>query len=121
MADIQEFSKDSEWEELVNKSSVPVLVEFFTPWCEPCKELEPVLKKLSKEFPITFYRYNMDKLQYRANSLTVTGVPTMLLMLPKFASGEADIFDRIVGYMTVDMMRPKLEALIEKWKQRFGA
>jgi thiol-disulfide isomerase/thioredoxin len=108
-----EFTEDSQWESLVDKAKIPVVVEFYTPWCEPCKELEPVLKKMSKEFPtVSFYRYNMDTLYYQANKREVTGVPTTILFKPGiYTDGPPMIADTIYGYITADMFRDKLQKL----------
>ena len=118
MPDIYELKQESDWDTIIKKSAVPMLIEFYTPWCEPCKELEPVLKKLSKEFSnVFFYRYDMDKLYYRANVMGIKGVPVIQLLLPPSKTGEeAGIFDQIPGYVTTDMLRPKLASLVEKWK-----
>ena len=118
MPDIKELKQEGDWDTIIKKSTDPMLVEFYAPWCEPCKELEPVLSKLSKEFgDITFYRYDVDKLYYRANVLGVKGIPVTVLLLPPKKIGEdAGIFDQIPGYVTTDMLRPKLAALVKKWK-----
>lgn len=112
-----EFTEESQWDTLVDKSKVPVVVEFFTPWCEPCKELEPVLKKMAREFPmVSFYRYNMDLLYYRANKFNITGVPTTLLFRPGVNFDVPVIVDTIYGYITADTFRAKMQKLVEAEK-----
>lgn len=108
-----EFTEDGQWEPLVEKSKVPVVVEFYTPWCEPCKELEPVVKKMSKEFStVCFYRYNMDLLFYRANSNSVTSIPAIILFKPGANTYDLPIVvETIYGYITADMFREKLQKL----------
>lgn len=117
MADkLFEFTEESQWEKLVENSAVPIVVEFCTPWCEPCKELEPVLKRLSQEFQnVSFYRYNMDVLFFRADEFGVTGVPTTMLFKPGVYRGSPPlVVDTILGYVTADMLRTKIQALVEE-------
>lgn len=117
MTEVYTFTENGDWDKLVKTSKGPIVIEFMAPWCAPCQELEPVIKRMQKEFTIVnFYKYNMDTLYYQANELGISGIPCMLLLLPPAAAGEEPpILDRVIGYMTADMLRPKLEALMQKF------
>ena len=65
---------------LVN-SDIPVLVDFFAGWCQPCKVQSPVLQELAKEMTgkIKVLKINVDKNQAIAEQFRIQGVPTLIL------------------------------------------
>jgi len=71
-----------------------VLVDFYAPWCGPCRMLAPLLEQLAGEFAgkVKFAKLNVDDAPERAAQYGITGVPTLML----FRGGEP--IDRIVGH-----------------------
>ena len=63
------------------KSEKPVLIDFFTTWCGPCKALAPILKQVKDSLGerITILKIDVDKNQQMSNKYQVRGVPTMIL------------------------------------------
>jgi thioredoxin 1 len=73
---------DKDFEEKVLKSETPVLVDFWAPWCGPCKMAEPSLEELSEEFKdkVLIAKVNVDENQESAQKYDVMSIPTTVLI-----------------------------------------
>ncbi|NMB53532.1 MAG: thioredoxin [Leptolinea sp.] len=73
---------DAEFENVVLKSTLPVIVDFWAPWCTPCRMVAPILDKLAKELDgkLIIAKVNTDENPKWATQYGVQGIPTMLLM-----------------------------------------
>lgn len=90
--------------ELNLKSKIPVLVDFYSDYCPPCRILEPIFKQLEEEFKgiIKFARVNVDENRKIAAKYSVMSVPTLIL----FKNGKEE--KRIVGLRNKEELKKEL-------------
>ena len=101
---------EASFERAVIKSPIPVLVDFWAPWCGPCKMLAPVLNEIAKENGERFRvaKVNIDDDPALQQRFGIRGVPTLLF----FSGGE--LRDQIVGVAAKKAIVEKLEGLSSK-------
>jgi thioredoxin 1 len=100
---------DDAFDETVLKSDLPVVVDFWAPWCGPCRMVAPVLDKLAKEYEgkLLIAKVNTDENFQYAGQYGVRGIPTML-----FVHG-GNVVHRQVGALPEPMLREVVGQFIE--------
>ncbi|GAP14615.1 thioredoxin [Longilinea arvoryzae] len=100
---------DTAFEQTVLKSTLPVIVDFWAPWCSPCRMVAPVLEKLASEYAgkLLVAKVNTDEQQDWATRYNVQGIPTMLFV----ANGK--IVHRQVGALPEKMLREVVTQFLE--------
>ena len=73
---------DTDFDEKVLKSTIPVLVDFWAPWCGPCRMAGPVLDELAEEYEgkVQIVKINIDNNQKSAGDYDVMSIPTTVLI-----------------------------------------
>ena len=96
---------DETFEEEVLKSNIPVLVDYWAPWCEPCKMIAPILDSLTAEYAgkLKISKVNIDDNQKTPQKYGVRGIPTLMI----FKNGNVEATK--VGALS----RSELTAFIE--------
>jgi thioredoxin 1 len=100
---------DANFEKTVLKSTTPVIVDFWAPWCTPCKMIAPILEKFAKEFAgqLLVAKVNTDDDPEWAQKYDVQGIPTLLFV----AGGK--IVHRQVGVLSERALREAVQQFIE--------
>ena len=80
MAGILETNDKDFKQDVLNTTDNLVLVDFFAPWCGPCKALGPILEEVSKEIPeVKFLKLNVDENPYSAQNYGINGIPALII------------------------------------------
>jgi thioredoxin 1 len=92
VADVQQVSDES-FDREVLKAELPVLIDFWAPWCGPCKAIGPVVDELAKEYAgkLKVVKMNVDDNPQTPSKYGVRGIPNLIL----FKGGQ--VRDQIVG------------------------
>lgn len=79
---VYDFEKEKEW---VFKGDKPVIVDFYTTWCGPCKRVAPILEELQKEYgdAIQIYKVDTDRARKVAQAFRITSIPSFLFIPAK--------------------------------------
>jgi len=98
---------DNEFKEKVLHSEQLAVVDFWAPWCGPCKIIAPILEELSKEYDgkVKIYKINIDEHQATATNYQVLSIPTLLF----FKQGK--IVKQVVGMRSASDIRKVINSL----------
>ena len=103
MADLQAVTDDT-FEAEVLKSDKPVLVDFWAPWCGPCRVVAPVLEEIAQERPdLRIVKLNVDDNQQTAANYQVLSIPTLIL----FKGGQ--VAHKVIGALPKKRLEAELE------------
>lgn len=100
---------DDAFEKTVMQSSIPVIVDFWAPWCGPCKAVGPMLDRIAKDYEgqLIVAKVNTDENPQNAMKNEVQGIPTMLFV----ANGK--VVHRQVGALPEANLRTAVDQFLE--------
>ena len=99
---------DDSFEDKVLKSNKPVMVDFWAPWCGPCKAIAPTVDALEKEYgdKMTFVKINVDENPVSPSKYGVQAIPTLIF----FKNGK--IADQITGMVAKEKLEETIKGVI---------
>ena len=99
---------DDSFEDKILQSDKPVMVDFWAPWCGPCKAIAPTVEALEKEFgdQMTFAKVNVDENPISPSKYGVQAIPTLIF----FKNGE--IADQITGMVAKEKLEETIKGVL---------
>ena len=100
---------DQNFEEEVLKSKIPVLVDFWAPWCGPCKMQGPIIDEVAKDFEgkdVKIGKLNVDEAPQSASKFQIMSIPTIVI----FKDGQP--IEQMMGVQDKDTLTKQLDKII---------
>lgn len=96
------------FEKEVFESSIPVIADFWAPWCGPCQMMKPVFEELSLmyEGKLKFVKINVDEEQELGSKFNIMGIPALVVF------NNSQEVDRIVGFLPKDALKQKIDSIL---------
>ena len=100
--------EEAKFNEAVLQAATPVLVDFWAPWCGPCRMVAPVVEELADEYEgrFSFVKVNVDNNPRIASQYGIMSIPTLMV----FKAGQP--VDTIIGFRPKDELKKSLEAAL---------
>jgi len=98
------------WDQEVINASNPVMVDFWAPWCGPCKMIAPTIEELADEYvdQLSVCKLNTDENPEIASKYQIMGIPSLLFFK------EGKLIDKIVGAASKKQFKEKIDTILAK-------
>lgn len=105
---------DRTFEKEVVEAGIPVVVDFWAPWCGPCRMVGPLLDQLAESYDgrVKFTKLNTQNSPGVPSSFGIRSIPTVLLM------DGPDVVDTIIGARPRDAFEKMVNRYLKKWEKR---
>jgi thioredoxin 1 len=99
---------EAKFDEIVLKSKTPALVDFWAPWCGPCRMVAPIVDELANEYEskVSFFKVNVDDNQGIAQKYGIMSIPSLMI----FKDGKP--LTNIVGFRPKPELKKNIEAAL---------
>ena len=99
---------DTDFDQEVLQADVPTLVDFWAPWCGPCKSIAPILEEIAGEYTgkLKIVKMNVDENPATPSKYSVRGIPNLVI----FKSGE--VVEQIVGAVPKEQLTGTIDKVI---------
>ncbi len=96
---------DANFNDIVLKSEIPVLLDFWAPWCGPCRAVGPIVDELATEYEgkVLIVKMNVDENPNTPGKFGIRAIPTLII----FKGGE--VVEQVTGAVTKDVLKEKLD------------
>ncbi|MEW5691737.1 MAG: thioredoxin [Candidatus Hydrogenedentota bacterium] len=97
--------RDDNFKEDILESPIPALVDFWSPWCGPCRMMEPVIEEISKEYQgkLKVGKLNVDEALRTASEFGIMSIPTLMI----FKQGK--VVDTMIGVMKKSALEERIK------------
>lgn len=103
---------DATFEKYINKSPLPVFVDFWAEWCQPCKLTEPIIEALERRYrgKMVFAKVNVDENPYLSGQFTIQSIPAFHIWYQK------KLIDQFVGALPGQKFDARVHDILENYK-----
>ena len=94
----------------INKSKFPIIIDFYTEWCGPCKMMTPMIEEIAKEYKdqLTILKVDIDKCPDLIKKYNIMSIPTLL-----YLDKNKKVIDQISGFHNKDLLIKKTNEIIK--------